>query len=198
MTLEQIDFEQIEQDLQKILKPSRYRHTIGVAQTAVKLARIYHVDVTKARLAGLLHDSAKSMSDADKIKMCRKYDVEVTEAESKNLSLLHAKCGALRAKYEYGIEDPDILHAIWVHTTGVPHMNLLDKILFIADYIEPNRDQAPHLPQLRQMAEKDLDRTVYQILADTVAYLNTRKDQVMDPTTCRAYEYYKKLEKGES
>lgn len=187
--------DEIKHHLQKKLKPSRYRHTLGVADTAVKLAQIYGEDTAQAYLAGLLHDSAKYMTDDEKVNMCHKYDVDITEAEQKNLSLLHAKCGALTARYYYGIEDADIFHAIWVHTTGVPDMNLLDKIIFVSDYIEPNRDQAPHLAELRELAGKDLDQTVYRILADTVSYLNSRKDQVMDPTTYRAYEYYKDLTK---
>lgn len=108
-----------------------------------------------------------------------------------NPSLLHAKCGAILAEHEYQIIDFDILHAIRVHTTGVPNMSLLDKIIFIADYIEPNRDKAPHLKELRKLADKDLDETTYLILKDTVDYLKAHEDQTMDPTTVSAYEYYR-------
>ena len=89
------------------------------------------------------------------------------------------------------VTNPDILHAIRVHTTGVPDMNLLDKILFISDYIEPNRDKAPHLKELRKIAEQNLDLTTYHILKDTVEYLKKHEDQTMDPTTLAAYDYYK-------
>ena len=131
------------------------------------------------------------MADDKKIALCREYGVSISDAEYKNPSLLHAKCGAILAEHEYQIIDFDILHAIRVHTTGVPDMSLLDKIIFIADYIEPNRDKAPHLKELRKLADKDLDETTYLILKDTVDYLKAHEDQTMDPTTVSAYEYYR-------
>ena len=131
------------------------------------------------------------MDDDTKIALCREYNTSISDAEYKNPSLLHAKCGAILAEQEYHITDFDILHAIRVHTTGVPDMSLLDKIIFISDYIEPNRDKAPHLKELRKMADQDLDMTVYYILKDTVAYLEKHEEQTMDPTTLAAYNYYK-------
>ncbi|MEI3340435.1 MAG: bis(5'-nucleosyl)-tetraphosphatase (symmetrical) YqeK [Eubacterium sp.] len=184
---------EIQKDLKKRLKPNRYTHTLGVVQTALHLATVYGSDASQAVLAALLHDCAKYMSDEDKITLCREYDVEISVSEYKNPSLLHAKCGAIRANVSYGVEDEEVLHAIRVHTTGIPKMNLLDKIIFISDYIEPNRDQAPHLEELRALADTDLDQTAYLILKDTVEYLNQRKDQVMDPTTLQAYKYYANL-----
>ncbi len=190
-------YKEIESDLKQRLKPTRYQHTMGVVETATHLAQVYGCNEKKARYAALLHDCAKSLSDQEKIDLCAKYDVPISEVERENPSLLHAKCGAILAKYRYGIDDEKILHAIAVHTTGVPKMNKQDKILFISDYIEPSRDIAPHLDELRQLAEKDMNATVYRILEDTVSYLNNRKTQSMDPTTIKAYEYYRKKVKGE-
>ncbi len=184
-------YNDIQKELKKELKASRYDHTLGVVETAEALAETYGCDVKKARYAALLHDCAKSLTDEEKIALCREYNVAVNEVELRNPSLLHAKCGAILAKYKYGIDDPEILHAIAVHTTGVPEMNRLDEIIFVADYIEPGRESLPNLYELRKLAYKDLDRTVEQILADTVAYLNTRREQSMDPTTLSAYEYYR-------
>lgn len=184
---------EIQKDLKENLKPDRYKHTIGVMETARHLAKQYGYDSERAALAGLLHDCAKYIDDDKKISMCREFGFPITDAEYKNPSLLHAKCGAILAEEKYQITDPEILHAICVHTTGVPDMNLPDLILFVSDYIEPNRDKAPHLPELRALAETDLQKTAYLILKDTVEYLNTRHDQVMDPTTLAAYEYYKNL-----
>ncbi|MCC8141591.1 MAG: bis(5'-nucleosyl)-tetraphosphatase (symmetrical) YqeK [Lachnospiraceae bacterium] len=184
-------YKQIQKELKQLLKPSRYGHTLGVVETARHLAEIYDCDANKARYAALLHDCAKYMSNEEKIDLCRKYDVPINDAELANPSLLHAKCGAILAKYHYGIEDEDILHAIAVHTTGEPDMNLLDKIIFVSDYIEPGRETAPNLYTLRQLAKTDLDETTYRILSDTVSYLNNRRDQCMDPTTLKAYQYYK-------
>ena len=128
---------EIQKDLKNKLKPARYEHTLGVSDTAQHLAKIHGYDCAKAALAGLLHDCAKYMADDKKIALCREYGVSISDAEYKNPSLLHAKCGAILAEHEYQIIDFDILHAIRVHTTGVPDMSLLDKIIFIADYIEP-------------------------------------------------------------
>lgn len=184
-------FEKIQKELKKSLKPSRYRHTLGVMETAGALAEIYGYDSAKARLAGLLHDCAKGIPDEEKISMCREYGVRITDAEQANPSLLHAKCGALMAEYKYGIEDAEILHAITVHTTGCVKMNLLDMIIFVSDYIEPGRDRAPHLKELRRLAQQDLTETVFRIMEDTVCYLQSSPEQVMDPTTLQAYQYYK-------
>ncbi len=184
-----------EEKLQKKVKHSlshaRYQHTLGVMDTAESLAARYGCDAKKARLAALLHDSAKLMKDKKKIDLCEKYGVAVNETERQNPSLLHAKCGALLAKYRYEVNDFDILHAIAVHTTGVPDMNLLDQIIFVADYIEPGREKAPHLPELRKLAERDLEETVYRILDDSVAHLRERSDRAIDPMTLQAYLFYK-------
>ncbi len=190
-------YEDIKKELKKTLKPSRYAHTLGVVETSVSLAKIYGCSVSSAKYAALLHDCAKSMPDQEKIDLCAKYGVSVNDTERNNPGLLHAKCGAILAKYHYGITDEKILHAIAVHTTGVPDMNLLDEILFVADYIEPGRKDAPYLDKLRDQAARDLDGTVYRILRDTVDYLNSRTDQSMDPTTIQAYNYYRKKVKGE-
>ena len=93
------------------------------------------------------------------------------------------------AEEKYGITDPEILHAIKVHTTGEPNMNILDKIIYIADYIEPGRDQAPHLEVIRQIAFEDLNQCMAEILYDTLHYLNNRKGSI-DPATNITFEFY--------
>ena len=104
--------------------------------------------------------------------------------------MLHAKLGALLAKTEYDVTDPLILHAIKVHTTGEPDMNILDKIIYIADYIEPNRNKAANLDRVRELAFHDLDVCMAEILHDTLVYLKKRGGNI-DPTTQMTYEYYK-------
>lgn len=189
--IKQMKYKEIQNELKRTLKKDRYQHTIGVVKTAVELAEIYGCSRKKAKYAALLHDCAKYLSDEEKIKMCRKDNIPISPAEMSNPSLLHAKCGVIIAKDTYGIEDSDILHAIMVHTTGVPDMSLLDQIVFTADYIEPGRDRAPHLKELRKLARTDLSQAVYQILEDTVSYLRTHNAEEMDPTTVAAYEFYK-------
>jgi nicotinate-nucleotide adenylyltransferase len=118
--------------------------------------------------------------------------------------LLHGKVGAFLAKDKYHITDDALCHAIAVHTTGVPNMSLLDKIIFVADYIEPHRNTAPRLAELRKMAYEDLDTCVYMILEDTISYLSERQTaeggsendaEDMDPITMETYQYYKENRK---
>ncbi len=189
--MNEIDFTEIEKSIKKTLKKSRYRHTIGVCYTACALAMRYHVDVDDARLAGLLHDCAKGMDDDERYKFCQKHDLGITEAEEKSPHLLHSKVGAYLAKKEYGVKDEEVLHAITVHTTGCPDMSMLDMVIFTADYIEPNRDGAPRLDEIRQMAFHDIYSAILMILEDTMTYVKAR-GLYMDPMTEETYDFYKK------
>ena len=110
--------------------------------------------------------------------------------------MLHAKYGAWLAEHKYQIRDQEILDAIGCHTTGKTDMTTLDKILYIADYIEPRRYNAENLPIIRKMAFEDLDGTMYAILSGTLEYLD-KKGGNIDPMTVEAYEYFKRL-KGDS
>ena len=170
----------------------RYQHTIGVMNTAVELAKHYQADVDKARIAGLLHDCAKGFTGQRNLELCEKYGLPISETEQKNLGLLHAKLGAYLARQEYGIDDEEILDAIRWHTTGRPKMTLLDKIIYIADYIEPGRNQAPNLAEIRRLAMVNLDECLYTILEASLAYLKTRSE-VVDQMTEQTYLYYKEF-----
>ena len=153
-------FESIQEKLRIKLDAPRYEHTIGVMYTAGCMAMAHGYDVQKSMLAGLLHDCAKCMSHEERLLLCEKYQVEVSSSELENKALLHAKAGAILAKIEYNIKDMEILHAIAVHTTGDVAMSTLDKIIYIADYIEPGRDKAPNLELVRSLAYKDLDACI--------------------------------------
>ncbi len=188
---------EIEKKLKKYLDKERYTHTLGVMYTAASLAMAHQADVEQAMYAGLLHDCAKCISNKEKLKICKKHKIAVSAVEKHSPFLLHAKIGVLYAKKIYKIDDPKILHAIQVHTTGAPKMNTLDKILFIADYIEPNRDKAPNLEHIRKLAFDDLDQTMLQILSDTLEYLE-KKGGDIDPLTVETYKYFnKKIKKKE-
>lgn len=186
-----MDFDKLKKCLKKELTKERYQHTIGVMYTAASLAMKYGYPMEDAMLAGLLHDCAKCLSDNERLKICDQQNISVTEIEKKHPHLLHAKVGACLAQKAYGVEDEDILHAIRVHTTGCADMNLLDQIIYVSDYIEPGRDKAPRLSDIRQMAFTDLNRCCAMIFQDTVEYLSSSSD--MDPTTLEAYEFYKKF-----
>lgn len=188
--------EKIMNEMRKSLPSRRFEHTLGVTYTAACLAMRYGADIEKARIAGLLHDSAKYMSSKEKIQTCLKNGLTVSQYEEKNPELLHAKLGAYLAEDRYGISDPEILSAITWHTTGKPDMTLLEKILYIADYMEPNRDQAPNLPEVRKLAFVDLDECLFLILKDSIAYLSGRSITI-DPMTQTTYEYYKALRESQ-
>ena len=193
-------YEDIQTKLKNSLKESRYNHTIGVMFTAASMAMAHKYDINKAMLAGLLHDCAKCLPFEEQVKLCTDNNKEISEYERENKALLHSKAGAILAKIEYDIKDEEILHAIEYHTTSIPNMGTLDKIIFIADYIEPNRKMLDGLTEFRKLAFMDLDETMYGILKNTLQYLQTRQGSgSIDETTRRAYEFYekKRLEKGE-
>ena len=181
---------EIRKKLSKKLKKDRFEHTIGVMYTAASLAMCYGEDVEKALTAGLLHDCAKYCSAEDQIVLCRKHGIELTESELEMPALIHAKLGAYLASHKYKIKDPDILDAIKYHTTGRPGMTMLEKIIYIADYIEPNRKIIPGLQEIRGLVFQDIDRAVYLSAQRTVRYL---KDggRAVDPMTVSTCEYYK-------
>ena len=182
----------IDTKLRSALKESRYRHTQGVRFTAAAMAMAHGADVVAAEVAGLLHDCAKCMSDEALYGYCREHSIDLTEGEQRNPAILHAKVGYYIARTDYGVEEEEILSAIRYHTTGRADMTLLEKIVFTADYIEPGRDRAPHLPELRYEAFHDLDRAVSMILSDTMDYLKSGAKYI-DKTTEIAYHFYKKI-----
>ncbi|MDO5336920.1 MAG: bis(5'-nucleosyl)-tetraphosphatase (symmetrical) YqeK [Eubacteriales bacterium] len=190
--MESYDFIKMQKKLGKYLDENRFHHTLGVMYTCAALAMTYDCNLETAQAAGLLHDSAKCIPNKKKLKMCKNHKIPVTEFEQKNPFLLHAKLGAYIAKEKYGIEDTQILDAIACHTTGKPDMTLLDKILYVADYIEPMRNKAPRLPEIRRLAFWDLDECVYEILKDTLGYLEGEPEE-MDAATKDAYEFYERL-----
>ncbi len=176
--------------LKSKLDPLRYEHSLSVSFTCMSLAMCHGYDMHRAELAGLLHDCAKRYTDQKLIEKCEKHDIMLTEYELFAPAVIHAKYSVWMAENKFGITDPEILSAIGCHTTGKANMGMLDKILYIADYIEPRRDKAPNLPQIRKMAFCDLDRTMYEILRQTLNYLE-KKGENVDPTTRHAYEHFK-------
>ena len=177
--------------IEKELKYSRFIHTMGVAFTAASLAERYGADVKKAETAGLLHDCAKYIPVAEMEKICEKAGIPISETEKGSAALLHSKAGSVLASTKYGIDDPEITDAIRYHTTGRPDMTLLDKIIFIADYIEPGRDTAPNLDKIRAAAFQgsSINEALVMILRDTLNYLG-KSGAAVDPMTRKTYEYY--------
>lgn len=187
----------LQHTLKKELDEDRYQHTLGVMYTSASMAMRYGADVTQALLAGLLHDCAKCIPGDKKIHLCEKYGLPVSDVEYENPGLLHARLGAYLAEKRYHIHDREIIHAISSHTTGRPGMSLLEKIVYIADYIEPGRRELPNMKEVRPLAFTDIDQCLYRILEDSLVYLNSRNISV-DPMTQKTYDYYKNELKKEA
>ncbi len=188
--MDAICIKDLKKDLKKEMDDSRFEHTLGVMYTCGALAMRYEYDLDRAMLAGLMHDCAKCMPNAKKLKMAEKNRLQITEMERKNPFMLHAKLGAFLAEKKYDIDDQEVIDAIRWHTTGHPGMTLLEKIVYVADYIEPKRDKAPNLREIRKLAFIDLDEALFKILSDTLSYLEGNEGD-MDSMTRETYLYYK-------
>lgn len=168
-----MDNNNLADQIRNSMSSERYKHTIGVAATAVKLAAVYGADAGKAQTAALLHDIVRDYSDDQLLELCQKYNIETDEVERTIPALLHGKVGACIAQERFGVTDKEILNAITFHTTARREMTDLDKIIFIADMIEPGRS-FPGVEELRQLAEKDLDRAVVAGINSTIRYVLAR------------------------
>lgn len=184
------DISKIRKAMEKSLDPKRFEHTLGVAYTAAALAMCNSVDTEDAIVAGLLHDCAKGLSNDKRLNICLKRNMSVSEVERRNPSLLHAKVGSIMAMEEYDVEDMDIIQAIMNHTTGRPGMSTLEKIIFVADYMEPGRNKAKNLEIIRKLAFQDLNKALIKILEDTLEYLKENEAEI-DDMTQKTYDYYK-------
>ncbi len=171
------------------INEKRMEHSLGVEYTAACMAMVHGADVEKARIAGLLHDCAKGLPTKEKLEKARKHGLPVSKYEEKNPDMLHAKLGAFYARYKYDVMDEEILDAICYHTTGRPNMTLLEKIIFVADYIEPNRKALKEMDEIRKEAFSDLDKCVVHILKNTLDYLENSVGD-MDYMTQMTYNYY--------
>ncbi|MBR5349462.1 MAG: bis(5'-nucleosyl)-tetraphosphatase (symmetrical) YqeK [Lachnospiraceae bacterium] len=190
-----MELSEIRKELKKALKKERYEHSEGVAYTSAALAMRYDPKlVDKALLAGLLHDCAKHLSVETMLRLCKEGNIDPGDKKFQETGLLHAKAGVVLAQKKYKVTDPQILSAILWHTTGRVDMDLLDKILFIADYIEPNRTKIkPDVQErLRNIAFCDIDRAVYEVADQTCDYLN-KKSAAISPVTAEVRNYYKQV-----
>lgn len=169
------------------MTPRRHKHTLDTAATAIRLAKQYGADPAKAEVAALLHDIAREYSDSELIEICRKYNIHPNTVEKAVPKLLHGKIGAYIAKEEYSVADEEILNAIIYHTTGREHMSLLEKIVFLADMIEPGRN-FPGIELIREAAQRDLDSAVLMSLDSTISFVLDRR-QFIHPDSVHARNY---------
>lgn len=173
--------------LKKTLDTQRYAHTLGVEETAIQMARAFGVDERKASLAGLLHDCAKCCSLQEMSAYVQNDSVarSVDESMRSSRALMHGPAGAARARKEYGVSDPEVLSAIRYHTTGCAAMSDLDKIIYLADMIEPGRKEYPGLAEVRALCRTDLNGAMRLALSQSAAYVGENR-QALHPDTQNA------------
>jgi predicted HD superfamily hydrolase involved in NAD metabolism len=171
------------------LPKKRYEHSLRVAETGLKMAELFNGDKDKVELAGILHDYAKYDDLAMMYQQVTQYDLD-HELLAYNSEILHGPIAASMMKYEHGLEDEEVLQAIYNHTTGRKQMTLTEKIIFVADYIEPERKQ-PGVDDIRKIIfdEKKLDKAIYEISKRTVSYL-LESDKCIYPRTIECLNYY--------
>ena len=175
------------------LKPKRMPHVLGTEQEAIRLAEKYGADVTDARIAALLHDCTKKLDLNEQLALCGEYGIELDELERKALKLLHSKTGAAIARDVFGVKD-EICEAIRWHTTGKPDMTLLEKVIYLADYIEPTRN-FDGVDRLRKAVYEDLDKGLLMGLNETIREMEERGSPI-HRNTLEARNYYKRKEEA--
>ena len=164
------------------LKPSRYAHSLGVAQTAQQLAERFGADPAAAYRAGLLHDAAKYMPTQEAFSWCEKAEIVVDEYARTEEALLHAPAGAALAKLYFKEKNPDVINAVRYHTVGSPAITLLGQIIFLADFIEPTRATFPALEHIRTLAHTDLDAATVAACDSSLSYV-MQKGGIIHPDT---------------
>ena len=180
--------DQMRRELQRRLKKDRFAHSIGVANTAVKLAKRFGVDETKAYIAGLLHDCAREFENDELPAQAQARGINIGEVERAIPLLLHAYISAQMIKEIYGVDDAEIAQAIYRHTVGARDMTPLDKIIYFADMIEPNRNY-PGVDKLRALTETaDLDEILLTAFTDTIAFV-LKRNLPIHPDTVAARNF---------
>ena len=174
--LKNISTEQLEQVVVQLLKPNRVAHVLGCRDTAVELARKWGTDETDAARAGLLHDITKALDGPLQLTLCDAYGIILDNFSTNNPKTLHALTGSLVADRIFG-ENAAVVAAIRSHTTGKADMNMLEKIIYVADYMEPNRD-FPGVDELRHLAFTDVDKALKLGLEMTLAMLKEQGKEI--------------------
>lgn len=178
--------EQLEQVVTRLIKPNRVAHVLGCRDTAVMLAKRWGADEQDALRAGLLHDITKALGTPLQLELCRKYGVSLSEFSSRNPKTLHALTGSLVAQRIFG-ENAAVVDAIASHTTGKANMTTLEKIIYIADYMEPNRS-FEGVETLRRLAVTDLDGALKMGLEMTLSVLQ-KEGREISPESAAALAY---------
>ncbi len=170
------DEKRAREDLKDLVSKKRYKHVLGVVETALELAKDYDIDPYKVEIAALFHDFSKDLEDEEALDLLKKIGCENQVLLDKP-SLAHGFTGAYILEKNYGLEDEDILSAIRKHTFGSDDMSDLDRIVFVADAIEPGRDY-PKVEKYRKIAKKDLFLASMLIVRDNLKHLIKRNSKI--------------------
>ena len=185
-----LPMEHLEQVVISLLKPQRVKHVLGCRNTSAELARIWGADETDAARAGMLHDVTKALDGPLQLTLCKAYDIMLDEFSTQNPKTLHALTGSLVAERIFG-ENKAVVDAICSHTTGKGNMNTLEKIIYVAEYMEPNRD-FPGVEELRNLAYTNLDKALKLGLEMTLSVLKERGSDI-SPESLEALQYLKSI-----
>ena len=186
--------EMLESELSSNLDRKRFIHTRSVAYTSAALAmKWYKYEIERVMIAGYMHDCAKCMSLEEQLSYAEEGMIYVSDYYIEHPKLMHAIVGPAVAQEKYGIFDREIHDAIRTHTTGAPDMSVMQKIIYVADYIEPTRELiVMHIENIREMAFTDLDQAVYMIADNVLNYLEKTGADI-DPATKATRDFYKKI-----
>ncbi len=185
----QMNLQWLEKKIVPLHKPKRLSHVFGVREEASRLAKRWGVDPDSAEEAGLLHDITKKLDVDGQLLLIDKYGIIISNSERENPKLLHAITGSEFARREFGVSQ-DIFDAIRWHTTGRPKMSMLEKVIYLADCIEPNRSY-PGVEVLRAASYDDIDKAMCMALKMSIDVVRERGD-VLHPATLEAYEWYRR------
>jgi predicted HD superfamily hydrolase involved in NAD metabolism len=185
----------IKEKIQPHLSPKRFGHTLGVVEVAKKLAIRYHEPIEPVVEAALLHDCARNFSNADLLKLAQENAIKIDRVSKNDPSLLHGPVGAVIAQKDYGVYDEAVLNAIRYHTTGRKKMTQLDKIIYLADCIEPGRNYKG-LTELRDLAVFDLDMAVLEALTNTLKFLLDKGQLIHKQTVSARNDLILRIKKG--
>ena len=181
-----IKYEDLYNEVKKTLSEKRFKHSEGVVERALEYAEIYNVDKEKVKLVAIAHDIAKEFSEEENQKYINDYNIELDEAERFNKNLIHAKIGAYICKNKYQFTD-DMVQAVRYHTTGKENMSMLEKVIYLADATEKNRNycKEPYV----EIIKNDIDKGILEVSKWVINSLIER-NVVIHLDTIKCYNYY--------
>jgi predicted HD superfamily hydrolase involved in NAD metabolism len=175
--------------LRKALDTQRYIHSLGTMALAVLFAPQFGADPDKAALSGILHDCAKCLPKETLLRMAKEYGWDTGEGD-RYLPILHGEAGAVLARIEYGVSDPEVLSAITWHVTGKPGMSPLAKTVYLADLIEPGR-KYPGVADIRRLARRDINEAMIQGTEKVIEYVRNKQGMTMHPASIEMLQWLK-------